>query len=85
MIRTYNPWGHVSRAERARRAEMSASISAHSALSREPEWTEFLTLLRAAHAGHISEAGKRRINEIANEFNGRNYSDRQIERAVSGT
>jgi N-acetyl-anhydromuramyl-L-alanine amidase AmpD len=84
MIRTYNPWGHVSRAERVRRAELAANISAHAVLKREPEWEEFESLLRAAHAGHASKEAKERVNEIAMLFNNRGYSDRQIERAVSG-
>lgn len=82
MIRTYNPWGHVSPAERTYRAELAASIAAHSALRKEPEWDEFLNLLRAAHAGHTFTEAKRRINEIATSFNERGYTDRQIERAV---
>lgn len=79
-IRTYNPWGHVSRQERYSRHVLQSQISARLKISKEPEWDELYDLARQMAAGQ--QADKQRFNELADNLNAKGYTDRDIERAM---
>lgn len=79
-IRTFNPWGHVSRAERYSRHVLQSQISARLKISKEPEWGELYDLARQAAAG--SQIDKQRFNELSDKLNAKGYTDHDIERAM---
>lgn len=82
--RTYNPWGHVSNAERSARAAAARRIAVHLKLSKEPEWKELSTLIEDIHYKRAADPddAKKRINELCNALNKRGFSDADIETAL---
>jgi hypothetical protein len=81
-IRTLNPWGHVSKADRAARQELSAHISIHARISKEPEWSELADLCKRTLRQKLGDTEKARLNELSDALNAKGYSDRDIERAL---
>lgn len=77
--RTFTPWGHVGRADRAARQDLMGHIRAHSRISKEPEWSELYELMKRKTAGESIDAD--RANTLADALNAKGFTDRDIERA----
>lgn len=83
MYRTYQPWGHVSRADRAFRHELAARIVAQGRLDGDAAFVELATLLRGVRSpADLTPAAKRRVNALCDDLNARGHNDREIGRAL---
>jgi len=83
--RTLNPWGHISRADRAARQELATRISLRARLTKEAEWPELertLILITNMQQGRVTDEQRRRVNELIDALNTKGYTDAQIERAL---
>lgn len=86
--RTFNPWGHVSKAERARRMRDYKMVDAWMHIVRVPDgeklFNEFKELVKKGNPDIkvLSEQEKLRVNEIADYFNKNGVTDRQLEECL---
>jgi len=82
MWRTYNPWGHVSRADRTARQEAVNHMAAYLRIKDEPEFSPLVELLKLKAEGKSTPEQDRQAVALADALNAKGFMDRDIERAL---